>query len=69
VHAAWSPDDARIVTTSDDKTARIHILDVDTLIEFACTRVGRNMTQQEWEHYIGRDVPYRKTCPHLPVGQ
>jgi hypothetical protein len=67
VHAAWSSDDTRIVTASYDGSARIFIADADALIEFACTRTGRNLTQEEWQRYMGADVPYRKTCPNLPI--
>ncbi|MCK4750745.1 MAG: hypothetical protein KAT15_26990 [Bacteroidales bacterium] len=28
-----------------------------------CTLVGRNLTQAEWEQYIGGDIPYEETCP------
>jgi hypothetical protein len=27
---------------------------------------SRNLTQQEWERYLG-DEPYRATCPHAPI--
>jgi hypothetical protein len=67
VYAAWSSDDTRIVTASSDGSARIFIVDVDALIEFACTRTDRNLTQEEWQRYMGADVPYRKTCPNLPI--
>jgi WD40 repeat protein len=66
-HAAWSLDDTRIVIASTDGSARIFVVDVDALIEFACTRTGRNLTQEEWQRYVGADVPYRKTCPNLPI--
>jgi hypothetical protein len=36
------------------------------LIEVACTCTGCNMTHEEWQHYMGSDVPYRRTCPNLP---
>jgi len=66
-HAAWSSDDTRIVTASTDGSARIYIADADALIGFACTRTDRNLTQEEWQCYVGADVPYRKTCPNLPI--
>jgi len=46
-------------------SARIYFARVDDLIEFACTRTGRNMTHEEWERYMGSDVLYRLTCPNL----
>ncbi|MBN2392958.1 MAG: hypothetical protein JXR84_19665 [Anaerolineae bacterium] len=67
--AAWSSDDARIVTAGADGHTRIYFARPDDLAAFACTRIGRNLTQAEWEQTMGRDVPYRKTCLDLPVGR
>lgn len=30
-----------------------------------CSLLGRNLTEAEWETYIGSDIPYEKTCPGL----
>lgn len=35
---------------------------VDDWVEAACGIVGRDLTQQEWETYIGAGVPYHTTC-------
>jgi WD40 repeat protein len=67
--AAWNSDDTRIVTSSRDGTARIWFARIDDLIAFACTRTGRDLTQAEWERYLGQDVSYRETCPGLSVGE
>ena len=67
IHAAWSGDDKRIVTASADGTARIYFTDIEDLLELACQRSSRNMTRREWERYMGRDVPYQRTCPKLPI--
>jgi len=32
----------------------------------ACTRLPRNLTELEWNFYIGEEIPYGKTCPKLP---
>ena len=66
-HAAWDGESKRILTVSYDGSARIHWVDVDALVAFSCTRVDRNLTHEEWEHYIGIDVPYEGTCPDLPL--
>ncbi len=31
--------------------------------ERACALAGRNLTQSEWEEFIGSEVPYSRTCP------
>ena len=79
LYVAWNPDDTRIVTAGQDGTAKVWDAQMDTepftfssagiddLIEFACTRARRNMTHDEWQRYMGDTVPYRRTCPNLPV--
>ena len=39
--------------------------DPETLIQQACRIANRNLFESEWHHFIGEDVPYRKTCPAL----
>ncbi|NJN95736.1 MAG: WD40 repeat domain-containing protein [Anaerolineales bacterium] len=66
---AWSSDGQRIVTAREDGTARIHFVGIEGpggLLEFACSKTGRNMTQAEWAQYMGEDTPYHKTCPNRP---
>jgi WD40 repeat protein len=67
VHAAWDGEGRRIVTASYDGSARIHLVDVDELLVFSCARTDRNLTHEEWERYIGVNVPYERTCPDLPL--
>ena len=41
-------------------------LDTRTWVRRACEIANRNLTEQEWKQYVGKEVPYRKTCPDLP---
>ena len=36
------------------------------LAETACKKVWRNLTKAEWNQFVGADIPYQRTCPHLP---
>jgi WD40 repeat protein len=63
---AISSDGRRLVTLSDgDKNARIWSLFPDDLVSLARRAAGRNLTQAEWQLYLG-DAPYSKTFPDLP---
>ena len=35
---------------------------VDYLVGDICNKVSRNMTQEEWNNYVGKDIPLEKTC-------
>ena len=38
-------------------------LDPEHWADAACRLAGRNLTNAEWEQYIGDLAPYRLTCP------
>ena len=38
---------------------------VDYLVRDICKGVTRNMTQEEWNLYVGKDIPLEKTCPDI----
>jgi hypothetical protein len=40
----------------------------ELLAELVCRKVWRNLSMDEWQQYVGGDVPYERTCPNLPAG-
>ncbi len=65
--AIWNDDEPRILTASVDGTARRWYARMEDLLTAACQQAPRNMSLEEWQHFIG-DEPYRRTCPDLPSG-
>jgi WD40 repeat protein len=43
-------------------------LDARHWVRRACRIANRNLTREEWQFFVGEEVPYRKTCPELPPG-
>jgi WD40 repeat protein len=65
---AWGvalPDRNTLATAGEDGLV-IWNLHQTMLVERACALTGRNLTQAEWDQFIGGD--YRRTCPQWPQG-
>jgi WD40 repeat protein len=60
----YSPDGKYLATADQDGSAPIWYLQREDLIEAACSRLTRNLTQEEWHLYLHNE-PYRKTCQNL----
>jgi WD40 repeat protein len=41
--------------------------DLPVLEDSACKLVGRNLTLDEWQQFMGENTPYRKTCEEWPA--
>jgi WD40 repeat protein len=63
-NVTFSPEGKYLATASDDGIARLWLWRSEDIVEEACSRLGRNLTEDEWELYLGAE-PYHKTCPDL----
>lgn len=64
--ASWSHDGSKILTSSLDGTAQLYVVGLQELLDQACDTIVRNMSEDEWAHYLGTEA-YHETCPGQPV--
>ena len=62
----FSADNKKLVFCSADKTIRQSTIDPVFLAGKICNQMKRNLSKEEWNKYIGGDIPYRKTCSSNP---
>jgi WD40 repeat protein len=62
----FSPDGQLIVSGTYGEKERVNLVGrpthVDLLAQDICSSLTRNLTQDEWSTYVGKDVAYEKTC-------
>jgi WD40 repeat protein len=65
---AFSQDGRWLVTTSNDRTARVWALNREDMILESCTRLTHDLSKDDWHRYLGQE-PYVPVCPGLPTRQ
>ena len=59
----FSPDGEYLLAGCKNDVIKRWPMRPSTLSEGICAKVGRNLTKEEWIEFVGKDIPYRKTCP------
>ncbi|MET0825824.1 MAG: WD40 repeat domain-containing protein, partial [Acidimicrobiales bacterium] len=58
---AFTPDGRSVATPAYDGTVAVWDLDPGHWLEAACGLVGRDLSPEEWDQYMG-ELPHRSTC-------
>jgi len=65
---AFSPGGKNIFSSSlDDPRLINRPAAAEMLAEKVCGLITRNFTEEEWNTYVGSDIPYEKTCPTVNI--
>jgi energy-coupling factor transporter ATP-binding protein EcfA2 len=73
---AFTPDDEQLLASVHssietvkgvEHTIRAWPTKIPTMSNILCDKVKRNINKEEWEIFVGDDLPYESTCAALPV--
>jgi hypothetical protein len=65
---AFSPDGEQILTGSTDEDRLVMSpTKTETMVTDICNSIDRNFSEEEWNTYIGTDIPYEQTCKAKPA--
>ena len=62
---AFSPDNKQLAAGSLDNLVSLSTVEPAQWAKVICTRVNRNLTEAEWQQFVGKQAPYTKACPEL----
>ncbi len=63
----FSKDSNYLIASCNNGEVRVWPTDPRTLAELVCPKMQRNMTKDEWDSYVGKDIGYESTCVSLLI--
>lgn len=66
---AFSPSGDKIITGCVDNLIRIYPTNIEEMAAKICIHLRRNMTPDEWNLFVAKDIKYEQTCAGLPEGK
>ncbi len=59
---AFTKDSGHLIAACSESEIRVWPTDPTLLAQLVCPKISRNMTQDEWNKYVGRKIEFETTC-------
>lgn len=59
---AFSPNSEQILAGTKEDVIRAWPTNIEVMADKICNKIDRNMTEDEWDTFVGEEVPYEETC-------
>ena len=66
---AFNPDGDKLISGCVDNLIRMYPTQSNAMADQMCSKITRNISNKEWNRFVGEDIEYRKTCQDLPAGE
>lgn len=66
---AFTPDGRRLVSGHSNGKVALWDVDLEGWPKRACEIANRNLTRDDWKHFVGDALSYKAVCPELPVSK
>ncbi len=58
----FSPDGEKIIAGCKDNLIRVWPTNTKKMAEQICPKITRNMSSEEWNRFVAKDIPYEESC-------
>lgn len=66
---AFSRDGERLASGGHDCAIHVWVGGTNVAADLVCRNLCNNLKIDEWNRFVGPDIPYERTCPDLGPGQ
>ena len=64
----FSPDGNKLLAGCKDNKIKVWPTKMDLMKDLICDKIKRNLSDKEWNQFVGDDITYKKTCENKPNG-
>jgi WD40 repeat protein/energy-coupling factor transporter ATP-binding protein EcfA2 len=66
---AFSPDNSQVLAGTKEQVVRAWPTAIEVMADKICSKIDANMSQDEWDTYVAKNIDYEKTCDQYDEGK